>query len=84
MYSLRKEKTVPTSVRLKPEFEERLANLSALTGRSKAFYISEALESYLPQMEYEYGILKQVEEYRAGRLVTYSLDEVKSHCGLED
>lgn len=29
-------------------------------------------------------ILKEVEDYRAGRLETYGLDEVKQHLGLDD
>lgn len=33
---------------------------------------------------YEYGILKDVEDYRAGRLKTYSLDEVGEMLGLDD
>ena len=26
--------------------------------------------------------MKKVEDYRAGRLETYSIDEVRAHCGL--
>lgn len=32
----------------------------------------------------EREILKKVEDYRAGRLETYGLDEVKQHLGLDD
>lgn len=34
--------------------------------------------------EHEERILKQVEDFRAGRLETFSLDEVEEHLGLAD
>ena len=46
--------------------------------------MTEALAESIDRLEYEYGILKDIEDYRAGRLETYSLDEVRAHCGLED
>lgn len=75
---------MPTSVRLAPEIEERLNNLVARTGRSKAFYLRELIESGLDQIEYEYSILQDVSDYRAGKLKTYSLDEVKQRYGLDN
>ncbi|MEE0019328.1 MAG: hypothetical protein UFN42_09955 [Collinsella sp.] len=41
-----------------------------------------ALQGAIDRFEYEYGILKDIEDYRAGRLETYSIDEVRAHCGL--
>ena len=35
-------------------------------------------------LECEYGILKQVEDWRAGRLETYGIDEVSEMLGLDD
>jgi hypothetical protein len=52
------------------------------TGRSRSFYVNEALQEAIDRFEYEYGILKDIEDYRAGRLETYSIDEVRAHCGL--
>lgn len=75
---------MPTTLRLDPELEARYARLAAETGRSKSFYFNKALAGAIDQLEYEYGILKDVEDYRAGRLETYSLDEVRSHCELDD
>ena len=34
--------------------------------------------------EYEKAILRDVDDFRAGRLETYSIDEVREHCGLEN
>ena len=70
-----------TSVRLSPEYEARLNRLAESTGRSKSFYIKEAITSAMDRLEYEYGILKDAEDYRAGRLETSSLAEVRERLG---
>ena len=44
--------------------------------------MNEALQEAIDRFEYEYRILKDIEDYRAGRLETYSIDEVRAHCGL--
>ncbi|KRO12857.1 hypothetical protein IV77_GL000299 [Olsenella uli DSM 7084] len=66
------------------ELVARYDQLAKSTGRTKTFYMTEALAESIDRLEYEYGILKDIEDYRAGRLETYSLDEVRAHCGLED
>lgn len=71
------------AVRAPDDVMERYTRLAQGTGRSRSFYVNKALKESIDQLEYEYGILKQVEDYRAGRLETYSLDEVRAHCGLE-
>ena len=75
---------MPTSLRLPDELEARYTRLARKTGRSRTYYYKEALEESIDRLEYEYGILQQVEDYRAGRLETYSLDEVGEMLGLED
>lgn len=62
--------------------DERYSRLAKETGRSRSFYVNEALQEAIDRFEYEYGILKDIEDYRAGRLETYSIDEVRAHCGL--
>lgn len=76
--------SAPTAVRLPVELIQRYDNLAKATGRTRTYYLTEALQESIAQLEYEYGILKTVEDYRAGRLETYTLDEVRYHCGLED
>ena len=73
-----------TAIRLPEDLARRYDRLAKETGRTKTYYMTEALADSIDQLEYEYGILKQVEDFRAGRLETYSLDEVREHCGLED
>lgn len=42
------------------------------------------LREHIEDLEYALSLYKQVEDFRAGRLKTYTLDEVKAHCGLSD
>lgn len=71
-----------SSMRIPTELNERYSRLAKETGRSRSFYVNEALQESIDRFEYEYGILKDIEDYRAGRLETYSIDEVRAHCGL--
>ena len=45
---------MPVSFRLGPQLEERLSDLAQSTGRTKSFYVREALERELARMEREY------------------------------
>lgn len=75
---------VATSVRMSDKTAEKLDKLSRLTGRSKSYYLREAIESSIDQLLYEYTLLNEAEEIRAGKAKTYSLEEVKAELGLED
>jgi RHH-type rel operon transcriptional repressor/antitoxin RelB len=75
---------MPTSVRLPEEAEKRLDALAATTGRSKAFYIREAILEYLDDLEDIYLAEKRLEELQAGRSRTYTLEEVEHKLGLAD
>lgn len=75
--------TAVTSMRIPTELNERYSRLAKETGRSRSFYVNEALQEAIDRFEYEYGILKDIEDYRAGRLETYSIDEVRAHCEKE-
>lgn len=57
--------------------------LAETVGRSGEFLMSEAPEHSIDKLEYEFGLLKKVEDYRAGKLETYSLDEVREALGLD-
>lgn len=71
-----------TSVRLKGDYEDRIRRLAAATGRSQSFYINQMIEREIDQIEREYTILRDVEAYRAGRLRTFSADQVDQMLGL--
>jgi len=63
------------SVRLNKELEERLDKLSLQTNRSKSFYVKEALESYLRDMD-DYFEARDRDQVKANRLLT--IDDLES------
>lgn len=65
------------------ELLARYDRLAEATRRSREFLMNEALEQSIDKLEYEFGLLKTVEDYRAGKLETYSLDEVREALGLD-
>ena len=75
---------MPTSIRLGKETEERLTRLSQITGRSRAFYLREAIETALPRLEQEYDLLQRVHDVRSGKSETYTIDEIRTDLGLDD
>ena len=73
---------MPTSVRLPTEAEQRLNDLAAATGRTKAFYIKEAILGQVDEMEDVYLAEKTLERIRKGREKTCTLDEVEKELDL--
>lgn len=76
--------TIVTSMRIPAELNERYERLAKSTGRTKTFYMTEALAAEIDRLEYEYGILKDIEDFRAGRLETVTLNELEESLGLAD
>ncbi len=62
----------------------RLDQRAARTGRSKTFYMIEAIREHLDDMEDLYLAEQRLIEVRAGRSPTYTLDEVERDLGLAD
>jgi RHH-type transcriptional regulator, rel operon repressor / antitoxin RelB len=54
---------MPLSVRLTPEEEARLNALAARTGRSKTFYVRQAIEAHLDELEELYWADEAVRQY---------------------
>jgi RHH-type rel operon transcriptional repressor/antitoxin RelB len=75
---------MPTSVRLPDDTEKRLAALALETGRSKAFYIREAITEYIDDLEDIYLSEKIIERVRRGEERTFTLAEVEAELGLGD
>jgi RHH-type rel operon transcriptional repressor/antitoxin RelB len=50
---------MPTSVRLSPETDERLASLAAKTGRTKAYYLREIIDRGLDDLE-DYYLAEEI------------------------
>jgi RHH-type rel operon transcriptional repressor/antitoxin RelB len=75
---------MPYSLRLPHEIEERLEKLAAMTGRTKAFYIMEAIFEHLDDMEDVYIAEKRLEDIKLGRTKTLPLKEVMKEYDLEN
>lgn len=76
--------TTATALRIPDGLAARYDNLAKTTGRTRTFYMLEALDESIDRLEYEYGIMKKVEDYRAGRLETVTLDQLEESLGLAD
>ena len=73
-----------STVTVPDELAQRYAKLAEETGRTQTFYITEALEEAIDQLEFEYKILKKSQDWRAGKLKTIILDELKESLELEN
>jgi RHH-type rel operon transcriptional repressor/antitoxin RelB len=72
------------SIQLPSDVETRLEQLANLTGRSKTFYVKEAILEHLDDLEDLYLAEHELEEIRAGRTKTTPLAEVMKRYGMED
>lgn len=76
--------TVVTSLRIPADLSERYGRLARETGRPRSYYVNKALADSIDRFEYEYGIMKKVEDWRAGRLETVTLDELEKDLGTAE
>ena len=74
-----------TAVRLPDETYDRLRSLAARTNRTATFYIREAVNEYLEEMEDRYSAEQALIEHRKSGERALSLDELDTELGiLED
>lgn len=73
-----------TAVRIPDETYERLQALATRTGRSATYYIREAIEEHLEDLEDIYLAEQTLERVRRGDERIYTLDEVEDDPGLAD
>ena len=71
-------------VRLPAEIERRLDALAHETGRTKSFYVREAILEYLDKLEDIYLAEQVLERVRRGEEQVYTSEEVERMLGLED
>lgn len=74
--------TATAALRMPEDLANRYDRLAKSTGRTKTFYMTEALAAEIDRLEYEYGLMKKVEDFRAGKLETVTLDELEKSLGL--
>lgn len=70
-----------TSVRLSPDTSRKLDELSRRTGRSKSFYLRQAIEENIDRLIWQYEVAADWEDIRAGRVATVSLAELNAELG---
>ena len=68
------------AIRLPEELESKLSALAKRTKRSKSFYVREAVENYLEDVEDYYLGMEVLEN--PGRI--YSLEEARKACEFDD
>jgi RHH-type rel operon transcriptional repressor/antitoxin RelB len=70
------------SLRLDDSILQRLAKLSAKTGRSKTFYMTEAISQHIEDLEDIYDAEQELIKIRSGKSRTYTLSQVGEELGL--
>ena len=72
------------SLRLPEDITKRLTALARRTGRSKTYYMIEAIREHLDDLEDRYLAEKRLIEVRQGKAGTIPLEDVMKRHGLED
>ena len=75
---------MPTSIRLAPAIESRLDRLALKTGRTKAFYLREIIESGLSEAEEYYSATETLARVRKGQEKVHSAASIREDLGLDD
>lgn len=76
---------MPTvSIRLDEKTNKRLEVLAAKTGRTKTFYVREAVLSKIEDLEDLHAAEQAILDLRSGRDQVYTLKEVERRLGLAD
>jgi RHH-type rel operon transcriptional repressor/antitoxin RelB len=72
------------AIRLPQSIEKRLEKLARRTGRTKSFYVREAILEHLDDLEDLYQAERILERIRSGDEKTVPLEDVLKQHGLED
>lgn len=72
------------AIRLPEEIEKRLEKLARRTGRTKSFYVRQAILEHLDDLEDVYQAERILERIRSGEEPTIPLEDVLKRHGLED
>jgi RHH-type rel operon transcriptional repressor/antitoxin RelB len=73
-----------TAVRLPDEIHSRLQALATRTGRTVTYYIREAIEEHLDDLEDLYLAETVSRRVKDGKSKTHTLDEVERELDLDD
>lgn len=72
------------SLRLPEDITKRLATLAKRTGRSKTYYMIEAIREHLDDLEDLYLAEKRLTEIRLGKAGTVALGDLMKRHGVEN
>jgi RHH-type rel operon transcriptional repressor/antitoxin RelB len=72
------------AVRLPQAIEKRLDKLARRTGRTKSFYVREAILQHLEDLEDVYLAERTLQRIRAGKEKTIPLEDVLKRHGVDD
>jgi RHH-type transcriptional regulator, rel operon repressor / antitoxin RelB len=72
------------AIRLPESIEKRLEKLAKRTGRTKTFYVREAILQHLEELEDIYLAERSLDRIRCGEEATIPLEDVVRRHGLED
>jgi RHH-type rel operon transcriptional repressor/antitoxin RelB len=70
------------AVRLPAGLENDLQNLALHTGRSKSYYVVEALSRYLEDTKDRFILETAIKEFYAGDKKTYTTEQVAAELGI--
>ena len=71
------------AIRLPDNIEKRLGRLAKRTGRTKTYYVREAILQHLEELEDIYLAEKRLEAVRTGRSRTIPLEKIMRRYGLD-
>ncbi|WP_031347220.1 type II toxin-antitoxin system RelB family antitoxin [Thauera terpenica] len=72
------------SLRLPDDVSQRLQRLAQLTGRSKTFYMIEAIRDHLDDLEDLYLAEQRLADIQSGQTQTIALEELMKLHDMED
>ena len=71
------------SLRLPKDIEERLDGLAKRTGRTKTFYVRQAIMTHLEDLEDAFQADEIMKRVRTGEESVFSAEEMRKSLGLE-
>jgi len=75
--------THPLSIRLDEHLEARLERLARLTGRSKSFYVKQAIEDHIEDLEDVYLAQRVAQRVAEGRERLIPLEDLERELGMD-
>ena len=72
------------TIRIDDDLDARLTRLARLTGRSKSFYVKQAIEDQLEDLEDLYLAQRVTQRIAEGRERLIPLEELERELGVDD